>query len=61
MTTDAKRESQDPVCPHHSPDRIEEEHHTLREQLDVIAAATTCTALFTNAAIVVVAVARSSL
>jgi hypothetical protein len=45
MTKDGKRESQGAVGRHHLSDRIEEEHHSLREQLDAVAAATTCTAL----------------
>jgi len=44
MTNDA-REQQAGVDKDHPVVRVEEEHHTLREQLDTIEAATTCTGL----------------
>ena len=45
MMTDGKRDQQNTVDPHHSPERIEEDHRTLEDQLDAVAAATTRTAL----------------
>lgn len=45
MMTNGKRDQQNTVGPHHSPERIEEDHRTLEDQLDAVAAATTRTAL----------------
>jgi hypothetical protein len=45
MMTNGKRDQQNTVAPHHSPERIEEDHRTLEDQLDAVAAATTRTAL----------------
>jgi hypothetical protein len=45
MMTNGKRDQQHTVGPHHSPERIEEDHRTLEDQLDAVAGATTCTAL----------------